>query len=151
VAAGCGDGDEERSGAQPGGGETPQLESLITPGTLTVGTELPAPPFWIGDDYDSLTGGFEVDFAKEPSTPARSTPSCSTSRSCSARSTRSRSRTPRWSASSRPATSMGPWSTGAPHSGGLQPGDQVMKDDGFRDQLFKKYFAEQAAVPEIPS
>jgi len=30
-----------------------------------VGTELPAPPFWIGDDYDSLTGGFEVDLAKE--------------------------------------------------------------------------------------
>jgi polar amino acid transport system substrate-binding protein len=33
--------------------------------TLTVGTELPAPPFWIGDDYDSITGGFEVDLAKE--------------------------------------------------------------------------------------
>jgi len=25
----------------------------------------PAPPFWIGEDYDSLTGGFEVDLAKE--------------------------------------------------------------------------------------
>jgi polar amino acid transport system substrate-binding protein len=32
---------------------------------LTVGTELPAPPFWIGEDYDHLTGGFEVDLAKE--------------------------------------------------------------------------------------
>jgi hypothetical protein len=64
VAAGCGGGDEEPSGAQ-GTGDTPRLEGLITPGTLTVGTELPAPPFWIGDDYDSLTGGFEVDFAKE--------------------------------------------------------------------------------------
>ena len=63
VAAGCGGGDDESSGAQSGG-ET-QLQDLITPGTLTVGTELPAPPFWIGDDYDSLTGGFEVDFAKE--------------------------------------------------------------------------------------
>jgi polar amino acid transport system substrate-binding protein len=63
VAAGCGDDDEGSSGAQSGG-ET-QLQDLITPGTLTVGTELPAPPFWIGDDYDSLTGGFEVDFAKE--------------------------------------------------------------------------------------
>ena len=31
--------------------------------TLTVGTELPAPPFWIGDDYSSLTGGFEYDLA----------------------------------------------------------------------------------------
>jgi polar amino acid transport system substrate-binding protein len=32
---------------------------------LTVGTELPAPPFWIGKDYNSLTGGFEVDLARE--------------------------------------------------------------------------------------
>jgi polar amino acid transport system substrate-binding protein len=63
VAAGCG-GDEGSSGAQ-GGGDTPELQGLITPGTLTVGTELPAPPFWIGDDYDSLTGGFEVDLSKE--------------------------------------------------------------------------------------
>jgi polar amino acid transport system substrate-binding protein len=63
AAAGCG-GDEEPSGAQ-GGGESLQLQNPITPGTLTVGTELPAPPFWIGKDYDSLTGGFEVDLAKE--------------------------------------------------------------------------------------
>jgi polar amino acid transport system substrate-binding protein len=63
VAAGCGGDDEKPSGAQSRG-ET-QLESLITAGTLTVGTELPAPPFWIGEDYDNLTGGFEVDFAKE--------------------------------------------------------------------------------------
>jgi polar amino acid transport system substrate-binding protein len=63
VAAGCG-GDEEPSGAQ-GTGDTAQLQDLVTPGTLTVGTELPAPPFWIGDDYDSLTGGFEVDFTQE--------------------------------------------------------------------------------------
>ena len=63
VAAGCGGDDEEPSGAQSAG--TAQLEGLITPGTLTVGTELPAPPFWIGNDYDNLTGGFEVDFAKE--------------------------------------------------------------------------------------
>jgi len=27
---------------------------------------------------------------------------------------------------------------------------KAMKTDGFRDQLFKKYFADQAAVPEIP-
>jgi polar amino acid transport system substrate-binding protein len=65
VAAGCGGGDDEgSSGAQGGGGST-QLQGLITPGTLTVGTELPAPPFWIGKDYDSLTGGFEVDLSKE--------------------------------------------------------------------------------------
>jgi polar amino acid transport system substrate-binding protein len=63
VAAGCGGDDEEPSGAQSGG-ET-QLQGLITPGTLTVGTELPAPPFYNGNDYDSLSGGFEFDFAKE--------------------------------------------------------------------------------------
>jgi polar amino acid transport system substrate-binding protein len=33
-------------------------------GVLTIGTELPAPPFWIGDDYSSLTGGFEYDLAQ---------------------------------------------------------------------------------------
>ena len=65
VAAGCGGGDDEGSTGAQTGGETPQLQDLVTPGTLTVGTELPAPPFWIGDDYDSLTGGFEVDLAKE--------------------------------------------------------------------------------------
>jgi polar amino acid transport system substrate-binding protein len=63
LAAGCG-GDDEGSGASSGG-DTPKLQGLITPGTLTVGTELPAPPFWIGKDYDSLTGGFEVDLSKE--------------------------------------------------------------------------------------
>lgn len=36
----------------------------IQPGVLTVGTELPAPPFWLGDDYQRITGGFEVDLAK---------------------------------------------------------------------------------------
>jgi polar amino acid transport system substrate-binding protein len=65
VVAGCGGGDDEGSTGAQGGGETPQLEGLITPGTLTVATELPAPPFWIGDDYDSITGGFEVDFVRE--------------------------------------------------------------------------------------
>jgi len=33
-------------------------------GVLTVGTELPAPPFYLGDDYNSLTGGFEYDMAQ---------------------------------------------------------------------------------------
>lgn len=37
----------------------------IQPGVLTVGTELPAPPFWIGDDYQRITGGFEVDLARK--------------------------------------------------------------------------------------
>jgi polar amino acid transport system substrate-binding protein len=65
--AGCGGGDDDgdQAGDQQGTGGAAQLENPITPGTLTVGTELPAPPFWIGDDYDSITGGFEVDLAKE--------------------------------------------------------------------------------------
>ena len=62
VGAGCGSDEPTNTGAQSGGTE---VSGLITDGTLTVGTELPAPPFWIGDDYDSLTGGFEVDLAKE--------------------------------------------------------------------------------------
>ena len=65
VAAGCGGGDDEGSSGAQAGGDAPKLQGLITPGTLTVGTELPAPPFWIGKDYDSLTGGFEVDLSKE--------------------------------------------------------------------------------------
>jgi polar amino acid transport system substrate-binding protein len=63
VAAGCGSDEPTDTGAQAGGGT--EVSGLITEGTLTVGTELPAPPFWIGEDYDSLTGGFEVDLAKE--------------------------------------------------------------------------------------
>jgi len=62
VGAGCGSDEPTDTGAQSGGTE---VSGLITDGTLPVGTELPAPPFWIGDDYDSLTGGFEVDLAKE--------------------------------------------------------------------------------------
>jgi len=63
VAAGCGSDEPTDTGAQSGSGT--QVSGLITDGTLTVGTELPAPPFWIGEDYNSLTGGFEVDLAKE--------------------------------------------------------------------------------------
>jgi ABC-type amino acid transport substrate-binding protein len=62
VAAGCGSDEPTDTGAQSGG---TTVSGLVTDGTLTVGTELPAPPFWIGESYDSLTGGFEVDLAKE--------------------------------------------------------------------------------------
>jgi ABC-type amino acid transport substrate-binding protein len=62
VAAGCGSDEPTDTGAQSGGAT---VSGLVTDGTLTVGTELPAPPFWIGESYDSLTGGFEVDLAKE--------------------------------------------------------------------------------------
>jgi len=62
AAAGCGSDEPADTGAQNSGA---QLKGLITDGVLTVGTELPVPPFWIGEDYDSLTGGFEVDLANE--------------------------------------------------------------------------------------
>jgi polar amino acid transport system substrate-binding protein len=63
VVAGCGSDEPADTGGQGTGGAT--VSGLVTDGVLTVGTELPAPPFWIGEDYDSLTGGFEVDLAKE--------------------------------------------------------------------------------------
>ena len=31
----------------------------VTPDTLTIGTNLPAPGFWNGDDPDSIKGGLE--------------------------------------------------------------------------------------------
>jgi ABC-type amino acid transport substrate-binding protein len=62
VAAGCGSDNNSQSSASTAAGG---LKDLVTSGTLTVGTELPAPPFWIGDDYDSITGGYEVDLAKQ--------------------------------------------------------------------------------------
>jgi polar amino acid transport system substrate-binding protein len=37
----------------------------ITPGVLTVGTELPAPTFWEGADYRSVEAGLEYDLARE--------------------------------------------------------------------------------------
>lgn len=68
IAGGCGGDEPESGGGAASGGQQAAgsgLTGLVTEGTLTVGTELPAPPFWVGDDYDSLTGGFEVDLAKE--------------------------------------------------------------------------------------
>ena len=62
VGAGCGGDEPAETGGQAGGAK---VSGLVADGTLTVGTELPAPPFWIGEDYDSITGGFEVDLAKE--------------------------------------------------------------------------------------
>jgi polar amino acid transport system substrate-binding protein len=65
--AACG-GDDDDSANSTNGTNGSTAASDFTPrtaGQLTVGTELPAPPFWIGDDYDSVTGGYEVDLAKE--------------------------------------------------------------------------------------
>lgn len=61
LLAACGGGGGGRqpaaTGAAPG---TPEFRTR-TPGVLTVGTELPNPPFVLGDDLDRLKGGFEVD------------------------------------------------------------------------------------------
>jgi ABC-type amino acid transport substrate-binding protein len=62
LATACGG---SKSASNTGANSGSGLKDLVTAGTLTVGTELPAPPFWIGNDYDSLTGGFEVDLSKE--------------------------------------------------------------------------------------
>jgi polar amino acid transport system substrate-binding protein len=62
VGAGCGSDEPADSGGQAGGAT---VSGLVTDGTLTVATELPAPPFWIGKDYDSVTGGFEVELSQE--------------------------------------------------------------------------------------
>jgi polar amino acid transport system substrate-binding protein len=70
VAAACGDDDDDEAGEPEEPEDTTETTEaagaeldLMTEGVLTVGTELPAPPFWEGEDYDSITGGFEVDLA----------------------------------------------------------------------------------------
>jgi polar amino acid transport system substrate-binding protein len=63
VLAACGGGGREAPPptATPG---TPGFRSR-TPGVLTVATELPNPPFVLGDDLGHLEGGFEVDMVAE--------------------------------------------------------------------------------------
>lgn len=61
VASACA-GDDENSVAP----ETPKGPlQTITPGVLTVGTELPAPTFWEGTDYRNMKAGLEYDLARE--------------------------------------------------------------------------------------
>jgi polar amino acid transport system substrate-binding protein len=64
LLAACGGG----SGGQPAAGGaapgTPEFRTR-TPGVLTVATELPNPPFVLGDDLNHLKGGFEVDMVNQ--------------------------------------------------------------------------------------
>jgi polar amino acid transport system substrate-binding protein len=60
LLAACGGGD----GGQPAATGAAQFRTR-TPGVLTVATELPNPPFVLGDDLDHLKGGFEVDMVNE--------------------------------------------------------------------------------------
>ena len=62
--AACGDDDSAETsntteGAASSGNFTP-----VTDDTLTVVTSLPAPGFWVGDDPDNITGGYEYEIAK---------------------------------------------------------------------------------------
>jgi polar amino acid transport system substrate-binding protein len=58
LLAACGGGDgQEAAGTGTGASEF----RTRVPGVLTVATELPNPPFVLGDDLDDLEGGFEVD------------------------------------------------------------------------------------------
>jgi polar amino acid transport system substrate-binding protein len=63
LVAACGGAGREapRPAAAPG---TPEFRTR-SPGVLTVATELPNPPFVLGDDLDDLDGGFEVEMVDE--------------------------------------------------------------------------------------
>jgi polar amino acid transport system substrate-binding protein len=61
TACGGGDGQEATTAAPAGG---PEFRTR-TPGVLTVATELPNPPFVLGDDLDHLKGGFEFDMVNQ--------------------------------------------------------------------------------------
>jgi polar amino acid transport system substrate-binding protein len=67
LAACGGDDDDSSSSTSPSdtSGETAVDFTPREDGKLLVGTELPAPPFWNGEDYDAIEDGFEVDLAKE--------------------------------------------------------------------------------------
>jgi polar amino acid transport system substrate-binding protein len=59
----CGGDGREAPGATAASGR-PELRTR-SPGVLTVATELPNPPFVLGDDLDHLDGGFEVEMVDE--------------------------------------------------------------------------------------
>ena len=63
LLAACGGGGQRPAGA----GTAPTADGFRprTAGVLTVATELPNPPFVLGDDLDHLKGGFEVDMVNE--------------------------------------------------------------------------------------
>lgn len=63
--AACGDGDAPAPADTEPEAEDEAAFTTMEEGVLTVGTELPAPPFWNGDDYDAITDGYEVDIARE--------------------------------------------------------------------------------------
>jgi polar amino acid transport system substrate-binding protein len=63
VASACSSDSKPKASSSSSAGTAAAFTPMKS-GVLTVGTELPAPPFWIGDDYNSLTGGFEYDLSQ---------------------------------------------------------------------------------------
>jgi polar amino acid transport system substrate-binding protein len=63
LLAACGGGDPDAG--ETGAATPPAGFHTRTAGVLTVATELPNPPFVLGDDLDHLKGGFEVDMVNE--------------------------------------------------------------------------------------
>ncbi len=65
TAAGCGDDDDDDGGGNGGAQQTQELDT-IRPGTLTVGSDIPYPPFELGraPEYD----GFDIDLINEIAT-----------------------------------------------------------------------------------
>jgi polar amino acid transport system substrate-binding protein len=61
----CGGGGDEEAGPRAGAAQGAPEFRTRAPGVLTVATELPNPPFVLGDDLDHLEGGFEFDMVNE--------------------------------------------------------------------------------------
>ncbi|HTE70111.1 MAG TPA: ABC transporter substrate-binding protein [Actinomycetes bacterium] len=63
LLAACGGGDPDAG--ETGAATPPAGFQTRTAGVLTVATELPNPPFVLGEDLDHLKGGYEVDMVAE--------------------------------------------------------------------------------------
>lgn len=63
LLAACGGGDPDAG--ETGAATLPAGFQTRTAGVLTVATELPNPPFVLGEDLDHLKGGYEVDMVAE--------------------------------------------------------------------------------------
>jgi polar amino acid transport system substrate-binding protein len=64
AACGGGDGGGQGAGTAPDPDAPPPFRTRA-PGVLTVATELPNPPFVLGEDLEQLEGGYEVDMVAE--------------------------------------------------------------------------------------
>lgn len=73
LLAGCAGGERDEDSSAPESvaeqaaseANEPEGFTPMEEGVFIVGTELPAPPFWNGDSYDSISDGYEVDLGRE--------------------------------------------------------------------------------------